>query len=531
LAALLIGLGFAPIARAQILGESSPGTPGAIDGELRGPRQIGFPPPLREAPIAQPAGSGRFTLQRRPNTAIRRAPGDLRQPGTDSTLTPMGQSARQTGPIATQRRPSDLTGTTFRDATSLGVVQRAPDRPPSISTPAPGLPPVRVIQPRRPALEQDPYAPVGIQAGSILLRPALATSIGYDSNATRSGTSRKGSTIYKVEGEVKASSDWSAHRLDVDLRGAYTGYTSLDNVNRPEGDARIALRLDATRDLQFDIETRARIDTESASNVNLPSGTSGRTPFYTSGASIGATQRFGNLSLGLRGSVDRSVYGDIDNGGTAVSQASRNLTGYALRLRAGYEITPGVTPFLEATLDTRRYDENADSSGFQRSSSGMSVRAGSTFELARTLTGEAALGYTQRNYEDGRLSTLRSPTADASLTWSVSPLTTLGLRAQTEIAETTLANSPGAVVYRGNVTLTHAFLRNLTATANFGLSETDYQRVSRRELLLTGGLRLEYKFSRLVALRGSYLYENQRVNVPGSSYQAHTFLLGMRLTP
>jgi hypothetical protein len=55
--------------------------------------------------------------------------------------------------------------------------------------------------------------------------------------------------------------------------------------------------------------------------------------------------------------------------------------------------------------------------------------------------------------------------------------------------------------------------------------------VSRRELLLTGGVRLEYKFSRLVALRGSYLYENQRVNVPGSSYQAHTFLLGMRLTP
>ncbi len=159
------------------------------------------------------------------------------------------------------------------------------------------------------------------------------------------------------------------------------------------------------------------------------------------------------------------------------------------------------------------------------------MRAGSTFELARTLTGEASVGYTMRNYEDRRLANLTSPTADASLTWSISPLTTLNLRAQTEIAETTIANSSGAVAYRGTATLTHAFLRNFTATIAFNIAETDYQKINRSETTIGGGLRLEYKLNRTVALRGSYAYENYRVNVPGSNYQAHTFLTGIRITP
>ncbi|MGL5446403.1 MAG: outer membrane beta-barrel protein [Rhabdaerophilum sp.] len=513
---------------AQILGDASPGTPGAIDGELRGPRNggLGFPPPPREAPIAQAPGSGRFSLQRRPNTAIRRAPGDPTRAGTDQTFTPRGD-ARSRPIVATSRRPGDLTGTTFRDSTPK-TFQPGPQT--IIAAPAPGLGPVRGTQNRRRAPEQDPYAPAGYQMGSMLLRPAIEAGGGFDTNAART-TRGRSSPVYRLEAELKANSDWSRHRLDVDLRGAFTGYTAIDNVNRPEGDARIALRLDATRDLNFDIDLRSRVETESSTSVNLPTGSTGRTPYYTHAASLGATQRLGLASLGLRGNVERQIYGDIESGGATTSQVSRNLTGYGLRLRGGYEISPGIAPFVEAGIDRRDYDQRLDGSGFARSSSGATLRAGSTFELARTLTGEAAVGYTMRNYEDRRLANLSSPTADASLIWSISPLTTLNLRAQTEIVETTIAGSSGAIAYRGTATLTHAFLRNFTATVTFSLAETDYQKVDRQERTVGGGLRLEYKLNRAVALRGSYAYENYRVNVPGSNYQSHTFLTGIRITP
>lgn len=520
-------------ASAQILGDGSPGTPGAIEGELRGPRAspLGFPPPSAlNAPIPPPPGNSRFSLQRRQNTAIRRAPGDATRAGTDRTLSPRGQVQQQRQSAST-RRGSDLTGTTFRDMRVSPNQSFVPGSPPTVSMPAPGLGPAGNAPARRRAPEQDPYAPIGIQMGTILLRPAIEASAGYDTNAGRSATNRRGSAVYRLETELRANSDWATHRLDVDLRGAFTGYTRLDNVNRPEGDARIALRLDATRDLTIDTEIRSRIDTESASSVNLPAGTTGRTPYYTNSATLGATQRFGNASINLRGALERVTYGDIESGGSTSSQASRNLTNFGLRLRAGYEVTPGITPFIEAGIDRRSYDDRLDGSGFARSSTGTTLRAGSTFELARTLTGEAALGYTMRQYEDARLSRLNAPTADASLTWSVSPLTTLALRAQTEVTETTLANTPGAIAYRGSLILTHAFLRNLTGTMTLSMSETDYQRLNRRETQLTAGARLEYKFNRLMALRGSYTYENYKVNVPGSDYHAHTFLMGLRFTP
>lgn len=521
----LLGFLVAP-AQAQFLGEGAPGTPGAIEGELRGLSTQGFPPPPREPAIAPASGTTRQSLQKRPNTAIRRAAGDSSRP---TAVNPMTQPANPAprGLVTTGARPGELSGVRLRDAAPAGI----PPLASSIIEPAPGLPAVNARGPRRLPLEQDPYAPLGIRSGGMVFRPALEVSGGYDTNAARSATSRKGSGVYRLEAELRANSDWRQHQLDFELRGIFTGYSAVRDVNRPEGDARGALRLDVSRELILEGEIRSRIDTESASNVNLPAGTTGRTPYYTNTASLGATRRFGRLSLGLRGNVERADYSDIESGGVTTSQASRNLTGYGLRLRLGYEILPSVKPFVELGADKRIYDEKRDTSGFARSSAGAILRMGSTFELARTLIGEAAVGYTDRTYDDTRLSRLASPTADATLTWSISPLTTLALRAQTEIAETTIAGSSGAIVYRGTATLTHAFLRHFTATTTFQVAETDYQKVNRRELQLIGGLRLEYKLNRLVAVRGSYAYENYRVNAANSSYQAHSLLLGVRLTP
>lgn len=541
--AALIGLGWPALAptgaEAQILGAQAPGTPGALEGELRGPRNPpqGLDPgpraPRLAAPdpdIAGPAASRRQGLKRNPNQAAKRelGSGQTRSSGF-AGASPMGASGIPAN--GSLKNPANTTGARFANAADAAASAPPLGRPMVPYTVAPGLPAVAAPPRRRPAPETDPFAPLGIRAGSMLLRPAIEVSGGYDTNAARSGVTRKASPVYRTEAELAATSDWSQHQLDLALRGAYTGYTALDSANRPEGDARIALRLDMTRDLTVEAALTGRVDTESPSNVNLPGGVSSRTPYYSMGASLGATQRFGRLSVNLRGTYDRSIYADAESGGVSISQEGRNVSTYGLRLRTGYEITPGIAPFLEAGIDRRVHDLAADSLGYRRDSSGTTVKLGSTFELARDLTGEVSGGYTFRAYEDARLAFLRAPVADASLTWSISPLTTLNLKAQSEIAETTIANSAGAIAYRGTATLTHAFLRNFTATATLGFSRTDYDGVNRKETGLNAGMRLEYKFNRAVAMRGSYAFERTHVNAPGESYNAHTFLIGMRYTP
>lgn len=522
---------------AQILGPQTPGTPGAIDGELRAGRAAASSPGTGRAPALRgieedegPARPNRFSLKRTPNTATKRTLNSGQ--GRNSGFAGASPSGTETGqPRNGLRRPQDTTGARFGNAADAEAGTPPLGRPTRQHAVAPGLPPAS--EPRRapPRREDDPYAPLGIRAGTMILRPAIEVGGGYDTNAARSGNARKASPLHRTEVELNATSDWSRHQLDVGLRGAYTGYTALSNANRPDGDARIALRLDATRDLTFDSALTARIDTESPSSVNLPGGVSKRVPFVTTGGALGATHRFGRLSLGLRGTLDRVDYADAEAGGVTVSQRARNLTTYGMRLRAGYEITPGISPFAEATVDRRVHDLAVDTNGYRRDSTGGGLRLGSTFELARNLTGEASAGYIFRAYEDARLAHLRSPAVDAALTWSISPLTTLNLRAQTEIAETTIANSAGARVVRGTATLTHAFLRNFTATATLGFSRADYDGVNRQENSLTAGTRLEYRFNRMLALRGSYAFEKLDVNSPGESYNAHTFMLGLRYTP
>jgi hypothetical protein len=68
-----------------------------------------------------------------------------------------------------------------------------------------------------------------------------------------------------------------------------------------------------------------------------------------------------------------------------------------------------VTPFVEALADTRVHDIAVDSAGFRRDSDGVGVRAGSTFELTRTLSGEVSAGILKRTYDDPRLRDLWGP--------------------------------------------------------------------------------------------------------------------------
>lgn len=521
-------------ARAQILGNQSPGAPGTIEGELRTrPTRI---PDAARVPVFSPPdpetegapASRRSGVRRNPNAAIRRqiGSGQNRSGGFAGASPAGGSGIVRSAPGLRSAR--DLSGTSFStNAPDAG--QPPTTRPAITSVIAPGLPAPPPIPQRRQRPEDDPYAPLGIRAGSMILRPAIEIDSGYDTNANRTANGQ-GSAFWRTEGELAATSDWSRHQLDVGLRGSYTGFTSLSAANRPEGDARIALRLDATRDLAIDSTLTARVDTERPGSVNLPGGTADRVPFYTLGANLGGTQRFGRLSVGLRATLDRSIYEDVTTGGVRVSQEDRNLSTLGIRTRLGYEITPGLTPFAEAGIDRRTYDLRLDSGGFARDSQGANIRAGTTFELARTLTGEASLGYTFRAYEDARLQALRAPLVDAALTWSISPLTTLNVRAQSEIAETTLASSSGALVYRGTAALTHAFLRNFTATATLGFARSEFDGVDREETTLNAGLRFEYRFSRLLAARASYAFERYSSNVPGDAYTTHVMLFGLRLT-
>ncbi|MDB5589885.1 outer membrane beta-barrel protein [Enterovirga sp.] len=389
----------------------------------------------------------------------------------------------------------------------------------------------RPASPRRPA-ETDPYAPIGIRVGNINLYPVLGQSLGYDTNPNRTERNPRGSLVSRTEGELRVQSDWSRHELSGFLRGAYDEYPSNREASRPEGAGRIGLRLDASRDTQFDVEGHYLIDTQRPGSPDLNAVVAQRPIIYTEGASAGVTQRFNRLIATLRGSVDRADYENARlSNGLLLDQSDRNLTTYGTRARLGYEIHPGLIPFVEGLADTRRYDRRIDSAGFARSSDGIGGKIGTTFELSRLLTGEISAGATRRDYQDRRLKSLTSPVADAALSYALSPITTVRATAQVGVDETTIPDATGIRTARGTLEVSHDLRRNLTVTAALTTADYQYQGVRIDEQSFGALLRADYRLNRQIALRASYTHETLRSSVAGSSYSTDVFLLGLRLQP
>lgn len=383
---------------------------------------------------------------------------------------------------------------------------------------------------RRRRLEEDPFAPLGLRLAGVRYLPSFEGDVGYDSNPNRQGGGHKGSAFGRTEGQLKIQSDWLTHELKGNLRGAYSDYRHVPEASRPEGEGKLSLRLDARKDTVIDFESRFKLDTERPGSVNLPTSTANRPLDVSYGGSAGITQKFNRLSVGLRGSADHSTYEDVKlNNGTTQSQRDRDYSQYALRLRTGYELTPGLLPFVETEIDTRQHDQPIDNSGFARNSDGVTGRLGTTFELTRLLTGEVAAGYQVRRYDDPRLMDLRGPVAMGTLNWSLTPITTVRFTGVSRLDETSVVGSNGTLARSLGIELEHAFQRNFVIIGAATFSHNDYRGLGIKENGFAASLKVDYKLTRELVLRGSYIHERLDSTTPGSDYRANVVMVGLRL--
>ncbi len=426
---------------------------------------------------------------------------------------------------------------------------------------APGAPPVelgpiRKLPPKRKAHTEpeDPYAPLGVRAGAFNLFPAVELIGGYSSNPGQSAGGQ-GAATYTVAPELQVQSNWSRHELKADLRGSYTGYSpdETPTLSRPYFNGKVDGRIDATQDTHIDLDTRLLVSTDNPGSPNLQAGIAKLPEFATFGGSGGVTHQFDRFELGIKGDVERTAYQDSTlTDGTISSNADRNYNQYTGTLRGGYELMPGVKPFVEVSTDSRTHDIATDVNGFQRDSTGLSGKVGSSFELVHRLTGEIAVGYERRDYVDPRFDTLSALIGNASLVWTATALTTVKLSASSVVGESTIPGVSGVLSRDVGLQIDHELRRWLIATAKFGFGVDAYKggtdtstgaaaisdsvismpgetTPDRQDLRYEIGFGLTYKLSREVQIKGEVRHNWLHSNVAGSDYTSDIFLLGLRL--
>jgi hypothetical protein len=408
---------------------------------------------------------------------------------------------------------------------------------PSSSGPLPGGPPLNELPLGTAALRPlpiaagDPYAPLGLRAGSFLLYPAIELSTGYDTNPGHV-PGGAGAPFFVVAPELQVRSDWDRHSLTANIVGTYTDYTNnafSPSLNRPYLNGAIDGRIDVLRNTQVLLEGRVLVSTDNPGSPNLVVGLAKLPIFTTYGTTLGLAQEFNRFQITVKGTFDRSVYDNsLLTDGESFSNADRDFNQYGGSARFGYELSPGFKPFVEIDADGRIHDEQFDRNGLQRDSTGVSGKAGADIDLFGSLTGEMAFGYLEQTYKDP-LPNIGGVIADGSLIWQATPLTTAKLSAVSTINESIVAGTSGSFSRDIGLQVDHAFLWWLIGTAQAGYGRDQYVGFGRIDNRYFVSSSLTYKLNREVQLKGTLRQDWLTSNATGVAYAATSFLAGVRL--
>lgn len=387
---------------------------------------------------------------------------------------------------------------------------------------------VDAIEGADPVDEDDPYAPVGIRAGTFILRPSIEQGLEYSSNAdsTVGGSEAIFSeTTLRLDGE----SDWSRHSANFSAYGIFRKTISGADFTDPEAGIDADLIFDLVNDWRVLASGGYQVAREAATAPVDFTGTTNRPLVHELAGSLGVEKTAGRFLVRLTGEADRLSYDDaeLSTGGTA-TQSDRNQTLATIALRAGYEVAPAIIPFVEIEAGRRLYDETSDRNGFQRSSRRLGLRAGAAIDLQEKLTGELSAGWVREDSDDSRLGTISGATVDGNLTWSPSRRTAVSLLASTTVEGTTTAGANGSVLYNGSVAIAHQIRSNLTGNATLGAAWRDFSGSNAHDLTLSAELGFTYWLNRSLGIVGRARHETVTSSDVNSEYKTNSAYLGLR---
>ncbi len=405
------------------------------------------------------------------------------------------------------------------------------------NTPPPTLPPPNTLPlgvvPQRllPIAAADPYAALGIRAGSFLLYPSLDLSAAYTTNAEH-GPGSPGTAYFIAAPELKVQSDWNEHSLSADIIGSYTAYTAdlTPSLDVPFLNSKVDFRYDLTRDTALNTELRYIVSSDNPGSPNLQAQLAKLPLNFDVGDTLGITQQLGRLSLSLKGAFDRATYDDsVLTDGTTSSNADRNFDQYAGIGRVSYELDPGLKPYVEVGVDQRVHDEQFDRSGLQRDSTGSYVMVGTAVDRFGTLTGEMGVGYVDRVYRDVTLPNIDGIIASGTVIWQPTGLTTAKLSATSQIYETVLDGASGEFSRDLNLEVDHAFRSWLIGILKTGWGNDTYVGLPLLDNRYFVSVGINYKFTRELSISAQIREDWQIATETAFSYQATSFLFGLHL--
>ncbi len=393
----------------------------------------------------------------------------------------------------------------------------------------------RILAPPRHDL--DPYVPIGMKLGSFLLFTEAEIGTILTDNVLDTDFAEHPDQAFEIAPEVRLESNWGRHFFMAQFTADRSWYKDFSVEDDRIYQALLRGRIDVTRRNHLELELEKSQTQVGRDSVSLTDIAGEQTNLAEQHITASADHTFNRLTLKLTGTVadyDYENQAPINVFDPTVNdfvpfQDVRDYREDELKLRSTYELRPDMAVFLEGTVNERDYKQPINSAGFRRGSSGVTLLTGATFNLTGRLTGEISAGWGQQQAIDDRLSPVEGPLINADIIWLPTPLTKLEFIARSEIDETSLTDSLGAIDHYYELSLQHVFWRYLVLGTYASYEIADYVDDPLVDQRLKSGLTAEYYFNPYASVYGRYEYTDFFSTNEASDFIENQVRLGVRI--
>lgn len=356
-----------------------------------------------------------------------------------------------------------------------------------------------ILERQRPGVEAD-----GMPVGAMTLFPELGVEVLFNDNVFATEDNEKDDTAVLFSPEVRLNSESSRHRAELGANADVARYADFDSEDyedyrfwatgdTPVGDGEVsaALRLNAVHE--------DRTSPDDARGTEL-------TKFNDNSLYLDYTYRPGRLFARVDGRFRVLDFDSTDTPTGSVDNDDRDRDLRDFGLRVGYSLSPNFAGYGELRVDDIKYNDTFDRNGFERSSDGFQLRAGTQIDLSEIISGELYLGYEEREYDDSRFSNADGPIFGGDLTWNATGLTTVTFAAHRGIDNTTIVGASGITKSVIGVGVDHELLRNLIISVDADFMNDDFDGISREDDALGFSVGGRYLMNRYALVDFGYSY-------------------------
>jgi len=353
------------------------------------------------------------------------------------------------------------------------------------------------------------YAPYGYRLGSIVVNPSIDVIGDYTDNFRASSVDKQSDFYLTVAPEVRIQSDWNRNRIDGRAYFNRSIHARLPQEDVSQFGGALGGTLDVSRQTAVRIDISADRSAESRTSLGSFRGTLEPVILDKIRAGLSVSQEFNALQLvGAAGGEYTNFHDALGTAGE-IDQDFRDVRAVYASATAKYRLRDGIALLVSARVDDNRYTFRAGKPGFDpllnldRASSGYSLQAGVSFELTSLIFGSLQAGVLNRNYDDARLRDFSGLSFSGNLLWNATPLTSVRLRAERSIEDTSSTVVAGNTRSEGALSIEHELYRYVILSADTIYAHFEPNGVGASGNELSVGLKAKYLLDRRWSITGS----------------------------